>query len=123
MPTKPPRPCSHPGCPELVTDGARCQKHQREEFRRKTAVAMQDTSKQDDKRFYDSALWKRVRAQVLREDPYCRECRRNKRIVLADVVDHIDRIQAGGSRLAASNLQPLCHPCHNAKRAREALGA
>lgn len=119
MPSKAPRPCTHPGCPELVTAGSRCTQHQREQFKHKTKVAMQDDRKRDDKRFYDSALWDRVRKQVLTKEPYCRECRRNKRLTLAEVVDHIDRIQAGGSRLAASNLQPLCARCHDAKRGRE----
>jgi 5-methylcytosine-specific restriction protein A len=123
MPSRAPRPCTHPGCPELVTLGSRCQQHQREQFKQKTAVAMTDERKREDKRFYDSALWQKVRAQVLMKEPYCRECRRSGRVELATMVDHIDRIQAGGSRVAASNLQPLCEYHHAVKRQKESREA
>lgn len=33
----------------------------------------------------------------------------------ADVVDHIVPIKKGGAELDESNLQPLCHSCHNKK--------
>ncbi|MBX9580491.1 MAG: HNH endonuclease [Gemmataceae bacterium] len=84
---------------------------------------MTDERRREDKRFYDSAVWQKVRAQVLMKEPYCRECRRNRRVTLADMVDHITPIRLGGSRLAASNLAPLCDRCHAVKRQRESMEA
>jgi 5-methylcytosine-specific restriction protein A len=82
---------------------------------------MQDETKREHKRFYDSALWKRVRLGILRNEPYCRECRRQGRLMLADMVDHITPIGAGGARVVASNLQPLCNGCHAVKRQSEGM--
>lgn len=120
MPSKPPRPCSHPGCPELVNDGARCPAHRKEEQKRETRERMLDERVREDKRFYDSALWKRVRASILRKEPWCRECRREGRMGLADMVDHVTPIRLGGAKLAPSNLQPLCERHHQVKRGQEA---
>lgn len=122
MPTKPPRPCSHPGCPELVTTSSRCQAHTRDEHKRKTRVRMQSERNREDKRFYDSAIWLKLRAFVLRTEPWCRECKSQRRMALAEVVDHITPISAGGARTNLENLQPLCHACHNRKRWRESKG-
>lgn len=30
MPRKPKKPCSYPGCPELIEDGSYCKKHQKD---------------------------------------------------------------------------------------------
>lgn len=119
MPRKPARPCSHPGCPELVTTGSRCEGHRKAQFKQKTAAAMRDARKREDKSFYDSALWRNVRVAVVMKEPWCRECARYKRASLAAVVDHIVPLSMGGPKLDTSNLQPLCHPCHNRKRRQE----
>jgi 5-methylcytosine-specific restriction endonuclease McrA len=62
--------------------------------------------------FYKSAQWKKVRAQVLAREPFCRACKR-----VAQVVDHIVEIKDGGAKVSYDNLQPLCHNCHNKKTA------
>lgn len=123
MPRKPARPCSHPGCPELVTDGSRCPAHRKAEQRRETKERMQSSRVREDKSFYDSSLWRGVRASILRKEPWCRECRRNERRALADMVDHIVPISQGGARVNESNLQPLCNACHARKRQRESVEA
>ncbi len=123
MPTKPPRPCSHPGCPELVTDGSRCTAHRKQEQSRETKVRMQSSRVKEDKAFYDSMLWRRVRESILRKEPWCRECRREGRRALADMVDHVTPIRMGGARVSESNLQPMCTTCHSRKRQRESLEA
>lgn len=68
-------------------------------------------------RGYD-ADWRRVRAEVLREQPWC-PC--GKR---ATDVDHIQSFRgiADPLRLARSNLRALCHPCHMARTARQSHG-
>lgn len=113
MPRRAPRACRHPACPALVT-GSRgfCDKHgaqdYREQDRRKRETRPQD------KRFYDSAEWKRIREQQLRACPFCVECGN-----LAQVADHKTPLSQGGEARAFANLQSLCQRCHNAKRARE----
>ena len=47
--------------------------------------------------------------------PLCEECERNGRVALAQVVDHIIEIADGGDPVDPSNLQSLCHACHNRK--------
>ncbi|MET9286490.1 HNH endonuclease [Nocardia beijingensis] len=42
---------------------------------------------------------------------------------LADEVDHIESVGAGGERYDPANLQSLCHDCHQAKTAAEAKAA
>ena len=73
-----------------------------------------------DTSFYRSKAWRELRARKLRQDPYCQcpDCE-GKRIP-ADMVDHIQRIEDGGSPLDINNLQSMRnHPCHDRKRARE----
>lgn len=70
--------------------------------------------------FYQSSEWKAVRKAKLTKDPYC-ECEQHKGMkVKADVVDHILRIKAGGSKTDMSNLQSLTNKCHAIKSAKEA---
>jgi 5-methylcytosine-specific restriction protein A len=118
-PMKAQRPCSHPGCPELISFGSRCEAHRRQSQSLQTARRMERPELKRDKAFYDSALWRRVRMEVLRQEPWCRACKAAGRATLADMVDHIVRIQDNGERLARANLQALCSVCHNAKRGRE----
>lgn len=76
----------------------------------------------DRKKFYDSADWQRVRAQVLELDHYqCQRCRERGRYARADRVHHVHEA-ARRPDLALSvwcgegerNLISLCHSCHEA---------
>lgn len=73
----------------------------------------------DNTKFYQSTPWRKLREKVLRERPLCEECKKNGVIREAKVVDHIVPIVKGGAPLDESNLQPLCHQCHNAKSAKD----
>ena len=57
--------------------------------------------------------WRRLRAQVLREEPLCRSCG-----APATDVDHIIPRAKGGTHHRA-NLQSLCRPCHRTKTQRD----
>lgn len=118
MPSAPGRPCRRAGCAELVFDRkGYCDVHQKEVWKEK---ARNDTETNPEiKRFYDSTVWQRTRTAVLRHEPWCRECRRQGRMKLAEMVDHIHPIKLGGAKLDTNNLQPMCDRCHNAKRANE----
>lgn len=62
----------------------------------------------------NSTIWRRLRAQVLAEEPLCRLCA--PKVTAATVVDHIDGDSWNNAR---SNLQPLCASCHGIKTARD----
>lgn len=72
-------------------------------------------------KLYTGRRWRRLRAQILRQQPLCRECLRLGFVQEADVVDHI-RGHGPDWRehfFDPQNLQPLCTDCHKAKTARE----
>jgi 5-methylcytosine-specific restriction protein A len=96
------RPCSYPGCPQLVRgSGYLCQVHARErDLARGTPV----------ERGY-GAEWKRVRNAYLIAHPICCACGQPSRHV-----DHVVPLRRGGSN-DASNLQALCASCHSRKTA------
>ena len=73
---------------------------------------------QDNMKFYNSKAWRQKRLLKLQENPLCELCEEKGLIVAAEVVDHIQEINDGGLKLSFSNLQSLCHPCHNAKTGR-----
>lgn len=66
----------------------------------------------------DSAAWKRLRAQVLAEEPLCRWCLARGLLVASTEVDHIkdsrDDYSDDNSR---ENLTGMCNACHSLKTA------
>lgn len=70
-------------------------------------------------RGYDRA-WQRLRAAHLADEPLCRMCGAEGRIVPATVVDHIQPISVRPElRLDDGNLQALCQAHHNARTANQ----
>lgn len=55
-----------------------------------------------------------MRRSVLDADPLCTECRKNKRVTLATVVDHKTALMNGGTN-ERSNLHGLCKEHHDIK--------
>lgn len=72
-----------------------------------------------DASFYHTTAWRKCRKAYIQAHPQCAVCYGAKKLQRADVVDHITPIRAGGSELDWSNLQSLCHKCHNRKSAKE----
>lgn len=117
MPMAAPRPCTYPGCNELVRGGGRCARH-----------VSQVRQEQDEQRGsarergYTRA-WEKARAAWLRKHPLCQcdECDDGRKAITpATVVDH--RIpHKGDMRLFwdSSNWQSMAQACHNRKTARE----
>lgn len=113
MNRKPLRPCRHPGCCELVSDGY-CSAHQPRGDRRSAEA-------QSWRWMYQTDKWRKdLRpAQLLRE-PFCRECAKRGRRVRATDVDHITDHKGDWAAFCdRSNLESLCHSCHSRKTARE----
>lgn len=66
--------------------------------------------------------WMTTRERILSRDcGLCVECRKAGHVTPATEVDHILRLERGGTD-ADSNLQSLCHDCHAAKTAAERQG-
>lgn len=117
----PKKQCSQVGCLELIDFKNRfCEKHSKVNHDKERYRINYQYDKEY-KQFYNSASWRKLRKTVMLEyDWMCQECLRNERYTIADVVDHIIEIKDDwDKRLDKSNLEPLCHTCHNAKTARE----
>lgn len=73
------------------------------------------------RRFYNSKSWRNLRNSVMMDhDWICANCKRDDMLTAAKIVDHIIEIKDDwDKRLDASNLEPLCHDCHNKKTADE----
>ncbi len=102
-----------PSKPRTLAGILRSRRHADQEYnraRRDPAVA----------RIHGSARWRAVRAQVLRDEPLCRECARLGLTVLATQVDHVVPL-AVAPELAfdRANLAPTCTACHARKSAAE----
>jgi 5-methylcytosine-specific restriction protein A len=106
MPFSPARPCSTPGCPQLVPRGQyRCEQHERTDRRRRDAAIGSAAA-----RGYDHQ-WRKRRAAHLASEPLCRMCRDKGLIVPATVADHIVP-HRGDKTLFMGELQSLCTRCH-----------
>jgi 5-methylcytosine-specific restriction enzyme A len=102
MPSSCLRPCAQPGCGVLVVRG-RCRAH------RKQPWAHREPSRQA--RGYGAA-WERIRAQVLRDEPWC-FCGKK-----STTVDHIKPKSQGGTD-DRWNLRGLCRQHQQSKAGRE----
>lgn len=61
-----------------------------------------------------------MRAALFTSNPLCVECERLGRVTLATQRDHIKPLAEGGTD-DDSNVQGLCHDCHEGKSLAEAL--
>ncbi|MBY6275391.1 MAG: hypothetical protein CWE10_04100 [Symbiobacterium thermophilum] len=115
LPKRLPTPCRFPGCPSLVDPReGYCPAHKRE-YRREKDRPYEENRPSAAKRGYDRR-WQRIRLQVLLEEPLCRMCAAEGKLVPAEHVDHID----GNVRnMRRENLQPLCASCHARKTIRQ----
>lgn len=109
MPRSAPKPCSHPGCKQLVTDGtARCAEH-KPKSNAHGSVGKRSTGR---KGVADRERIKR------RDKGICQQCLKDGKIKPGTEVDHIIRLSAGGQDDDA-NKWLLCARCHAAKTAAE----
>lgn len=72
--------------------------------------------RQEDRNFYSSTRWVKLREAFLQRHPCCSDCLREGRSVAAWHVHHI-KPRKTHPELAfdPTNFEPLCLPCHNAK--------
>ena len=113
------KPCSRPGCPELVTAG-RCAQHQAEAEHHRGNASQRGYDRQHEAQF---------RTEVLRKDPVCRCDRPNEhdhgpRCARPSV--HADHYPLSRAELVRRGMDPndpqrgrgLCHRCHSSETAR-----
>lgn len=104
MPTGAKRPCSRPGCGQLVESGY-CPAHASVDFRASSTA-----------RLYDGA-WRRFRLWFLSTPAHriCEDCGRRP----ANEVHHVIKLTARPDlRLVESNCRGLCKRCHNVRTGR-----
>ena len=106
MPWKPKRPCSYPGCPELV-EGRFCEKHRKKEQRRYNKYERDPLS---GKRY--GRRWRKIRNRYICANPLCEQCLKHDVMTAAGEVHHIKPLAQGGTH-AEENLMSLCKPCHS----------
>ncbi len=106
MPRKPKRPCSYPGCPELV-DGRFCQFHAKQESRRYEKYQRDPETR----RRYGRA-WKRIRDRYIKAHPLCERCQQEGRLTPSEQVHHVLPLADGGTH-DEHNLMALCKSCHS----------
>lgn len=110
MPTRPPHFCAHPGCGQLVTDGARCPAHAK-------AQRVHEDSQRDPevRRLYQSRRWLNASRLFRAQHPLCVHGDG-----LTEVTDHITPHRGDVALFwDPSNWQPLCKRCHDRKTATE----
>jgi len=71
---------------------------------------------------YRASAWTNLAASHKRAFPLCVECEKKGIVRMAKVTDHIiPAKQRPDLFYDWENLQSLCHPCHNAKSAKERI--
>lgn len=113
MASKPLRPCRHPGCCALVSDGY-CEAHRPKSVDRSAEA-------REWHKLYNTDLWiNHLRPEQLLREPWCRECTNRGLRVRATDVDHIVDHKGDMDLFSDSgNLESLCHSCHSRKTLRE----
>ena len=109
-----PSACSTPMCAGMATKGTLCDPCRSE----KETTYRDSPERARLNKFYASPLWRRLSQRVRRETPLCVRCTTQGLTVVADIVDHILPVRTHwDKRFDKTNLQPLCHSCHNKKTA------
>jgi 5-methylcytosine-specific restriction endonuclease McrA len=126
MPSRPPKPCSYPGCRTLITSGARCEKHQAaqhsqyDQGRRRDDPALAMA-----KRIRDSSQWQKVRELFRARNPLCCDPfgEHGNNIESTEHVHHIQGlIVRPDLAYEWSNLAGLCAACHSRIESLERTG-
>ncbi len=63
--------------------------------------------------WYKSRRWRRRRRMQLAEHPLCEMCLRDKRIVAAEVVDHVEPHRGDKTKFWIGAVSSLCKQHHN----------
>ena len=103
------KPCSYPGCSNLVKSG-RCDQH-----------PYPDAHEADSQRLYNTRRWKRRRDAQLTKEPWCVDCLKAGIYSPATIADHIEPHRGDPVKFFTGKLQSLCKIDHDRKTAKEVL--
>jgi 5-methylcytosine-specific restriction protein A len=109
MPYAAQKPCSYPGCNNLVRFG-RCDQH-------KSMLTYKHNPERQ--ALYNKAAWQRIRIVQLAKEPWCEGCLRANIHTPATDVDHITPHRGDPAKFYSGPFQSLCHACHSRKTAQE----
>ncbi len=109
MPLAALKPCSYPGCANLVRSG-RCTDH-----------PFIDAHIHEHQKLYDKTKWDRIRKRQLTREPWCAECLQAGVYTVATIVDHVIPHRGDPVKFYRGPFQSLCKSCHDRKTAREVL--
>lgn len=113
MALRPRKPCAFRGCPKL-TRSTYCEDHvgQQAEETKYYNKHVRDKTKNS---FYSSYDWQKTRDFIKNRDMgLCQECLRNGRVNMGDIVHHIIPYEIAPERAHdITNLEYVCHGCHN----------
>ena len=120
MPRAAPSACTEPMCAALVHDGkSKCEQHRKQQQSRQSKQYASRTENKQYADFYNSNAWRKLSINHRKKQPLCMHCLKHNITKPADVVDHIIEIRDDYTkRFDVSNLESLCHACHNSKTAR-----
>lgn len=113
----PKRKCGKGSCRTYIDyNETYCDKHKKEVTVQYVKTIRRNSDNEQFTEFYNSKQWRSLSRQKRAENPVCEHCLLEGRIRAAVLVDHIIEIKDDWSlRLEWSNLQSLCHECHNRK--------
>ena len=120
MPRAAPSACTEPGCSELVYEPktSKCPAHRREQRKQQASAYKSRTENTKYVEFYNSPQWRAISTNHRKRYPLCKHCLDIGITKPADVVDHIIELRDQfEKRFDLTNLQSLCHSCHNSKTA------
>ena len=114
MPSRAKHICPWPGCRTIIDgDQRHCRKHTEEHRKRPSVMRKSDP-------FYMSAPWRRLREQVLDEQPLCEDCLLVDRVTPATEIDHVlPRASHPELELEITNCRGLCKSHHSSKTMKE----
>lgn len=120
MPRAAPSTCTEPMCPALIHDGkSKCEEHRLQQQSRITKEYAAKHTNSKYVQFYNSRTWRQLSINHRKQQPLCMHCLEHHITKPADVADHVIEIrEAYHMRLDTTNLESLCHACHNSKTAR-----
>jgi 5-methylcytosine-specific restriction protein A len=82
-----------------------------------------DRAKKERDAFYSGNRWMDLRDRFLRKNPLCSRCKARGEIVEAALVHHVvDRLIDPKMAYSWTNLEAVCHSCHNKEHARRRSG-
>ena len=109
-PTAALRYCAEPGCPARVVRG-RCTQHRTDQERYRLNI--------DVRRWYRTARWRTLRAQLFDANPLCVECEKAGVTRIWTDLDHVVPHRGNPDLFwNPKNLQGLCAPHHTMKTGR-----